>query len=576
MLFAIPYLASLALAAPPQGVLDPDDLDPPIVIPDDDSYHIVKWPSGTGWDETESFGRWITGNITGGGDAIGVRGKRLFLVESVQSIAALYQFNGRTTLGIGGQQVADAALVKNAGTAGRDLLVTCDLKNGLYKHVYNSGTGFPDFTASAIDTTRDWKDVTRMITADLDQDDNTNGDILGVNDDTVQIYRWQGNGSWTASSTITASDDIVDLVACNYDGMPGLEVACMVDQAVEVYSASSGTLLETISLDAEAIYYVRPMPTHPPHNLNAISDRIVIAYKESGDFKLQLRTSEGTTQAPLDLDIAPDEGLTEVNLKMVAIRTGDWDEDGRVDLLLAHTSYARTVALLRKNSGAYATDDEDFLDRIALEPAGGTNAVPQNVGTPAFWTPSGGYAKNSIVYPANSLPSGGGIAITSSHSAMDPNSNSPGSIAKTVRYDLSEGRLDIRFTMPLGTSFNGDTTWVDARYWGQGVGASPDPDVLQDEVQRNGGHCWSSIAPDGGPGNNLRYIASIPLDAIAEPSQQANAPDHLTQADDLGPMIWFSFRIIEGNADPAGNNNYGYTHDSEFTHFGVRLQSTLR
>ena len=99
MLYAIALPLAATLAPVPIAQQVPP-AGPPIIVPDvDDDYHLVPWPSDDNdpeiWQEGDPFGRWVSEDFSPiiGGDAVGLRGDRLYVIEGFQFTDTLRPFD---------------------------------------------------------------------------------------------------------------------------------------------------------------------------------------------------------------------------------------------------------------------------------------------------------------------------------------------------------------------------------------------------------------------------------------------------------------------------------------------------
>lgn len=571
-------LATLSPLLAPQE----NDAGPPVLVHPDvgDVHRFLEWPEADGppdtWATAGDFSEAGVGRFSQVGVSYAViKGKEVFLVEGIETIQALSRLNPRSNKNL--NKVEAIAVTGDEGADSRGSIMTAGTRYGLVQSRWQPSTG--DYLSVIVDSTREAKLITSMRCVDIDDTGHTR-DLIAASENTVRVYRRQSS-SWVQGTTVVATETVQDAILLDYDGDGLNEIACLTS-SVEVYDLD-GTLVADIDPNGTiwAITSVPPMPSTSQAPAD-VCDRLVIAYKDGPDSKLDIRDVDGLAQPTITLFAPAIEGEDGVELLVTWLMNGDVNNDGRSDILMSITNAPCTIALKRALDGTYSVD-EDYLRHIYLEANPGNQQVNGNVAQPVFWT-AGPYSRNTVITAVSSLghyildgPNSGtddrtGISISTTPStvAVDPNvfpstvGDSGGPEIHVVKYSKAYFDLTLRLSPPAGTIVS-PTTFAVVQLWKEEENS---PSLVP-----SGGHAWLPLDGNLVGNTSNRYEIVVPWDLI--PGAPA-APTTPVIGDN--PIYWVYVQIIDVSiqlmipGQPWTYVSSTINDESEFTHVAIRMQ----
>ncbi len=271
------------------------------------------------------FGRSVFGRFSSS------HGPCAVTMEGNQPVFVFSTATNGTQWAVPGGSANDVAVVRGAASADRDALAVVSASGLELKTYVETATTPPASFTSALLDGGQWAGAKLVHSGDLDQDGDA--DLIGVASDGLAVLSMinAGGGSWGSSSilfALPATHVARDVALLNWIGPATPEIAVVSTWGVEVFDQSGLRLWFRRSAQTDNLMAVLRQADGSTPSV----DRIALVYRDLIGDRQYLAVCSRSGDEPdvlLNSPLAP--------LDIVAVASGDRDNDGADDLLLSHT-----------------------------------------------------------------------------------------------------------------------------------------------------------------------------------------------------------------------------------------------
>ena len=364
--------------------------------------HRIPWPSGIGG--AGPFERALAGRITGHDErsAIVTKDGIATLVYRPTHFEAFWE--------VSKTRFVDVAILMDPDEDDQDALLGSS-PAGLHRIEFDPATGtfVPEIIGGG-----QWRDATRIVTVDLDDDGHQEVIGLDATNHNVLILSWRETEGTVEERSFPVGPGCRDLVALDWDGDSRKEIAVLRASEIVIYPQTGGSPQGDIRMLAPGGSIVA-LPTPNRH------DHLGVLLRNPPNTTDWLYTFQSDDYlGPKSMQFSPPSGGTAAPVDSFALLTGDWNGDKSLDLLPAHDAFLQGIVMTNKGTPNAPTFDPDGAGDLRIDlsvNAGGSAAG--NRGVPLFSDlDSDTLGTDDVLFPLESPPS---LIVQASEPQLLPN-----------------------------------------------------------------------------------------------------------------------------------------------------------